>query len=62
MRFIGKAIEEHKTCEGIAFEEWERSPSLAAVLIRSLRYPLRPLRVIDLLSLFLPSICIKAES
>jgi hypothetical protein len=22
MRFIGKAIEEHKTCEGIAFEEW----------------------------------------
>jgi len=21
MRFIGKAIEEHKTCEGIAFEE-----------------------------------------
>jgi hypothetical protein len=23
MRIIGKAIEEHKTCEGIAFEEWE---------------------------------------
>ncbi|MEN9339665.1 MAG: hypothetical protein RIQ62_977, partial [Bacteroidota bacterium] len=22
MRVIGKAIEEHKTCEGIAFEEW----------------------------------------
>ena len=21
MRFIGKAIEEHKTCEGTAFEE-----------------------------------------
>jgi hypothetical protein len=25
MRIIGKAIEEHKTCEGIAFEEWRNN-------------------------------------